>query len=443
MVLSSFFKWIKVSDNEYAIFNTLIMDVLYVQKKELIHILNAEFDKLDLKLLKQACIVVEDNEMDEKALDCLKYQFSMNSKKIAIMYLIVSSGCNLGCRYCFIDNNENNNSFEMNMSLDVLEEAVHKYLAYIEAKKIEKPQILFYGGEPLLNFKAIKYAVEIVNASEIHVDYCIVTNGTLLTDEVACFLAENNFSIGISLDGPKDINDFNRIFRQSSASVYDNVCKSVSLLKKYNANFGLSLTVSEYFLKHKDDIFSWLKEFGVKNIFYNLFHYTYYEPEEVWRRYYENASNYLIKSHEVLSVYGVVDGRLNRKIESIVENKFKFADCAAIGANQVTIKPNGDVCVCHGYLKTDKYVIGNIRDKDFDFFANSEEFEFWKERSTLYNDKCLSCEALFACGGGCPTQAEALYGSRKLVDEPFCIHTKKTLKWLLECGAQSSLEDES
>ena len=62
----------------------------------------------------------------------------------------------------------------------------------------------------------------------------------------------------------------------------------------------------------------------------------------------------LIESYELLNPLDIRDGRLARKIDSFTDNNFKFADCATVGANQLTVKPNGDVTVCHGYCKTDK-----------------------------------------------------------------------------------------
>lgn len=435
-MVSKYCKAINVKDDIFAIFNTLVMDIIYVNKEELEDIYNDNM-KSDISTLKKAGIIIDSQERDKRALDSMLAQYSIHTKKIAIMYLILSSGCNLGCKYCFIENNENNNFSNLNMSSDIVEAAVNKYLDYIKTEKVEKPLILFYGGEPTLNIDAIKKTVELVKQSNTSVDYSIVTNGTLLTRDVVEFFAENNIEVGISIDGPKEVNDFNRVFRASKDSVYDSVVEGIKLLKECGVKFGLSITVSDYFLNNKDEIFQWLKNIGVNGIFYNLLHFTYNETKDVWEPYYQKGCEYLIVSHEELSSYGINDGRIGRKIESLFEGKFKFGDCAAIGANQITVKPNGDLCVCHGELKTDKYVVGNIKDVDLKELAKTKEFEFWEKATTLYKEECLSCEALFICGRGCPTQAEAIFRSRESLDIPFCMHSKRTLKWLLEKGYES------
>lgn len=58
------------------------------------------------------------------------------------------------------------------------------------------------------------------------------------------------------------------------------------------------------------------------------------------------------------------------------------------------------MCICHGYLKTNKYVIGCINKQSIDELMNTDEIRFWKRRSTIYNDECLNCEAIYTCGGG-------------------------------------------
>jgi uncharacterized protein len=182
-------------------------------------------------------------------------------------------------------------------------------------------------------------------------------------------------------------------------------------------------------LKHKGIALAWIKEYGVKDIFYNLYHYTH---KAEWETYYKEACEFLIESHKQLSPLGIHDGRLQRKMDSFFNGTFKFADCASICANQLTIKPNGDMCVCQGYLKSDKYVIGNIKNFDLTSIQSTVEFEFWASKSPLRNEKCLACDAIFICGGGCAMQAEALFGSRYEMDVPFCNHTRTALDWLLQ-----------
>lgn len=440
MKLSRFSKIKLIKPGVYAVFNTLLMKVLFLSEEEKNALESLTFSPSEKDTYLEYGIVVEDSSKDDFALGSINHEFASMEKEIAVLYLILSSGCNLACRYCFIENSMYNNKCELNMSLAVVDAAVSKYCDYVKANNISKPLILFYGGEPLLNWAAIERTIAIVNEKGVAMEYSIVTNATLLDEAKVKFLAQNDVEIGISIDGPKALNDKNRIYRNSATSVYDKVTEKIQLLKKYNAKFGLSITVSQDLLDHKAEFLEWVKQYGVTDIFYNLYHFT---DKAEWEAYYEEACQFLFESYMELSKLGIHDGRLQRKLDSFFDGSFKFADCASIGANQLTIKPNGDMCVCQGYHKSDKYVVGNILNVHLDDLQDTDEFAFWANRAPLKNEKCLDCEALFICGGGCAMQAEALFGDRAELDIPFCMHTKSALEWLLLKSYELTLEDKN
>lgn len=430
MKLSRFFKSIKLDNDIVAIFNTLVMDIIYVTKKELYKIESLNVTQEEMNLLKNAGIYVKSSNIDEEALQQVQDRYNHICGNISIMYLILSSACNLGCKYCFIENCQFNNKKEINMQSETIKTAVKKYAEYLNENVLNEGTIIFYGGEPLANWEGLVEAIELAKKLSSKIKFSMVTNATLLSKEKIEYLAKNEVEVGISIDGPKKLNDKNRIYRSTNNSVYDEVVKKFPMLKAKNAKYGLSITVSEDFLKMQDEVLNWLSELGVSSIFYNLYHFSNHSEE--WEKYYIEASKFLLKSFDRLSKQGIHDGRLNRKVQSIIDSEFKFADCAAIGGNQLTIKPNGDVCVCHAYFKTNEYVIGNINKNTINELKSTEEFSFWENRAPLKNKKCIECEALFCCGGGCAMQSEALFGNRNEIDKPFCIHTKESLKWILQ-----------
>lgn len=430
MKLSKFYSAVELKDNVFAIFNSLMMDILYVHKNYLDCIINFKVSDKEKKELLNKGIYVKSEKQDYDAIDIVKKRYDFFKGKINIMYLIVTSTCNLACKYCFVENCTFNNKTEINMSLDTALEAIKKYGDYIFNNKIIDANLIFYGGEPLVNWEVMSAVIDYVKKEELPIKLSMVTNATLLTVDKIEYLSKNDVEIGISVDGPKELNDLNRIYRTSKDSVYDKVISRFPMLEMKKCKYGLSITVSKEFLKYKKEVVEWLKQLNVKSVFYNLYHYTSYETD--WKEYYEEASEFLLYSYSELITHEINDGRIIRKIESFFENEFKFSDCGAIGGNQLVVKPNGNVCVCHGYFKTNKYELGNINKNSINELIATKEFEFWKNRCTLNNPKCLNCEALFICGGGCAIQSEALFGDREHIDEPFCIHSKKTLEWILQ-----------
>lgn len=134
------------------------------------------------------------------------------------LLLVVTSHCNMRCRYCVYSDNYpycENLSTDF-MPSDVAIAALDYYFDNIRRIRQRDPAraaaITFYGGEPLLNFPLIK---DVVNyARKIKMDnilYNISTNGTLLSDSVVDFLVQHNFGVSVSLDGPREQHDLNRV----------------------------------------------------------------------------------------------------------------------------------------------------------------------------------------------------------------------------------------
>lgn len=166
-----------------------------------------------------------------------------------------------------------------------------------------------------------------------------------------------------------------------------------------------------------------MKQLDVKNISYNLLHFTYKTDE--WRKYYKEAVKFIYKSNNELFYLGFNEDRITRKYKSFYNKQFKFSDCGAIGANQITICPNGSVGICHGYWSHSKHELPNIMDiNDFSDLFGLKEYESWKDYLPIKKEKCINCPFIYICGGGCAMQSEDVFGIKKAVDKAFCIYTK-------------------
>lgn len=159
------------------------------------------------------------------------------------------------------------------------------------------------------------------------------------------FIKSNNINIGVSLDGPKSINDKHRFFENKDISVYDNVIDKIKMLKKENIAFSPSITITEDVLKNAHQFLNWIKDLQVDNINFNLLHFTNLECDI--ENYYQRATDFLIMAFENLKKNNIVDGRIQRKINCFVNHKLKFSDCAASSCNQITIMPDGSIGTCH------------------------------------------------------------------------------------------------
>ena len=436
LVLSRYAHFLKLQDERYAVYNSLMMDVLFVDESEKERIINHELsDPEAISMLSDKGIYINDESADDKALAVLRNAYQNMVGKIKMMYLILTNSCNLNCRYCFLENNPYYDEKRSHMSEEIAMLAASKYCAYLKINKIESPLIVLYGGEPLINFETVKKVISYISSNVKNPQYSLITNGTLLTDDICSFLKKYNVNIGISIDGTKELHDKNRPFRGDGTGSFDSANKGRLMLIRNHINYGLSMTLSPQFLECQDEVLEWLATENETNVFYNLYHFS--QTDEKWLDTAERTVEFITKSYDFFGNSSLAEGRIQRQIDSVLDNKFLFSDCGAIGCEQFVVMPNGDVTICHGDSNTNRHIVGNIQEIDIASIADSEEGTQWIKRATLYNDDCLSCEALFCCGGGCKQQAQNLFGSREKIDNFHCTYVKGVLKWVLEKAANN------
>lgn len=143
MKLSKYFHYVELENNIYAIYNSLIMDVVFVNKSKYDEIINISVNEEEKLKLQNLGIYITDEEQDIKALQIVKDRYNEVTGKVNIMYLILSSACNLACKYCFIENCTFNNKIEINMNLDTVKNAIIKYNSYLKKEKLKEGLIIF------------------------------------------------------------------------------------------------------------------------------------------------------------------------------------------------------------------------------------------------------------------------------------------------------------
>ena len=430
MKLSKYAHKIRISSKYYVLYNGLLFHPLLLKKEEIDKIWNKQFNQLaqdELSLLQEEGIIISKNKQDDEVKKYIQSIMNKRKNEVNLMYLIPYGGCNLACKYCFIGKIDNLNAQKMNVETANI--ALNKFTANLKKSRIKQGQIIFYGGEPTLNFEIVQKISERVNEEKLPILLSMITNATSLTDEMIDVCSANKVSLGISLDGPKPVNDLNRIYKSGTESVYDVVRKKINKIKQKDVNMAISLTLSEEVIK-ETHFLDWIKELGVKNINFNILHYT--EKTNTWREYYKNVSKFLFKAYDILDPLGIKDDRILRKFRAFYDNHIKYNDCCASGAEQITIRPNGDITICHGYWNSHSENCGNINTVSFKDIYKTDIYKRWKMNLTVNKAKCLKCPAIYICGNGCPKQSEDLFDNQLAQDKPFCLFTKYALKQLFK-----------
>lgn len=147
-----------------------------------------------------------------------------------IFETVITEKCNLGCKYCYMNNNPINMDYK---TFDLLFDNINKILNIYKQKIYH---LDFFGGEPLINFDLIKYAVPKLKDDVRCKAFGIISNLLLLNEEKVRYIQDNNINVSFSFDGLW--NEFNRPLVDGSSS-----------LVEYEKKKDLIKQVSPYFCK--------------------------------------------------------------------------------------------------------------------------------------------------------------------------------------------------
>lgn len=177
------------------------------------------------------------------------YLEDLLNRKLRKITLQVTQGCNLRCKYCiYSENSSANQRPHSNKRMEW--ETAKRGIDFLWEHSVDSPyvNIGFYGGEPLLEFplirKSVSYAKKLFDGKKI--TFSMTSNGTLLTDEIIDFLVQEDISLLISLDGPKEIHDRSRIFANGAGSfdiVMQNIEKVKAKAPEYANQIGFSMVM--------------------------------------------------------------------------------------------------------------------------------------------------------------------------------------------------------
>jgi uncharacterized protein len=167
-------------------------------------------------------------------------------RKLMKVTLQLTQNCNFRCRYCIysgLPDSRQRTHTNKRMSWHTAKDAVDFLWDHsVDSSTVD---IGFYGGEPLLEFPLMKKIVDYGERRFLgkELTFSMTTNGSLLTAEILHFLQDHNFSLLISLDGPKEINDKNRVFADGRGT-FDSVMKKIELIKEIDPDYFKKLMIS-------------------------------------------------------------------------------------------------------------------------------------------------------------------------------------------------------
>ena len=190
-----------------------------------------------------------------------------NFSKSLDFWIHITDLCNLKCSYCFLSSDRTKGNTMEDSTIDLF---IQKLTNVVDKYHINRLNIRFAGGEPLLKFDVLKDIYSKINNKfryKLHITYSIISNLTNITSEVVSFLIQNDISIGFSIDGIGDFNNINRLMKNGGDS-FSLIQKNIDLLIDAGVNkMGALVVVSD---NNLDGLLDLVHFFVEKRLSYRL-----------------------------------------------------------------------------------------------------------------------------------------------------------------------------
>ncbi len=342
------------------------------------------------------------------------------SKPLYVMAKSVGSHCNLACTYCYYL--EKGNLYKDNPKHVMSEELLEKFTKeYIQSQTT--PQVLFtwHGGETFMRPLAFyKKAMEFqrMYAGGRQIDNCIQTNGTLITEEWCHFFRENNWLVGVSIDGPQEFHDEYRRNKQGVPS-FQRVMKGINMLNKFNVEWNAMAVINDFNADYPLDFYNFFKEIGCKYIQFapiveritdhsdgrHLSHMNsdgkladFSITAEQWGNFLCTIFDEWVRNDVGDTFIQIFDSTLANWVGEQPGVCTMAKTCGHAGVMEF----NGDVYSCDHFVFPE-YKLGNIYTKSLvEMMYCEDQLKFGQQKSDSLTKQCKACKYRFACNGECP-----------------------------------------
>lgn len=333
---------------------------------------------------------------------------------LSLMIKPASSLCNLSCEYCFY---RDVSEHREHMGFGRMDEAtaeilIKKALSYAKGEQIS---FAFQGGEPTLAgldfFKFFCETVKKNNAYGSQIFYGIQTNGTLINEDWAKLFYENNFLVGLSLDGDYEGNKFRK--KPSGQNSFYQILTCAELLKKHKVQFNILCVLTGYCAENGERIYRYFRDKGFGFLqfipclrpFGGDGHSELYMTSEQYADFLIRVFNLYVKDY-VRNNYVSV-----RQFDNWVRLYLgqRPEQCGILGhcTHQFVAEANGNIYPCDFYC-TDKYLLGNVKNADFEQMAHCDIAQTFIKESLKISAECKNCKIFPMCrGGGCKRLRES------------------------------------
>jgi uncharacterized protein len=290
------------------------------------------------------------------------------------------------------------------------EELIGSYIEQrIKASPGPSTHFEWHGGEPTLAgleyFRMITKIQRKIIPPGRKFTNGLQTNGMLLDDAWAAFLAEEGFSVGLSIDGPEELHDMHRK-TSSGGPTHASVVRAFHLLKKHGVFCNVLCVLHSGNAGEPERIYNFFKSIGA----------AYIQFLPLVRILEKGGVSPLSVNPSVLKKFFcmVFDLWISLDVGRIVIQTFDEALRPVYGmphalcihretcGRAAVLEHNGNFYSCDHFVNPE-HMLGNIRNRTIkEMSEDINLIRFGIDKRDRISKDCLVCNALQFCNGGCP-----------------------------------------
>ena len=360
----------------------------------------------------------------------------------------VGSLCNMRCKYCYyLDKAALYNNHQPQMDDALLENYIR---ANIEGNNSPVIAFAWHGGEPLLagkEFLRKAVALQQKYGEGRTIENSIQTNGLLIDDEWCQIFRDNNFLVGVSIDGPESIHDAHRV-DAGGQPTFARVMKGIERLYRNRVEYNTLTTINIHSEGRGAEVYNFLRQISVFMQFLPVAELLcdgrVQSPENEgadiapWSVSAKGFGQFMC---DVFDIW--VKNDVGRRYVQLFDATLALmvgvqpsvcSLCETCGSG-LTVEHNGDVYCCDHFVYPE-YKIGNIHtDHLADLAYCDRQFEFGVAKRSLLPRECRHCKFYNLCHGECPKHRfiadnTGEYGKNYLCEgyRMFYEHTESAMK---------------
>jgi len=339
------------------------------------------------------------------------------SARTARFGLIVTTGCNLRCKYCYVVPEAKPRMMSPQCAIGIIRERIKP--------NTEKVSLSFFGGEATLNMPVLKAAVEYVKSLGIPYQFLINTNGTA-PDEDLDYMISNNFIFIVSSDGPPGVTDFQRPMTNKSG-VSTSVERTIGRLAAAGSLFQVRPTVTAKSVSYLSEGIKYWSDLGVRFVHVEpvgssknskLFELSCSDPND-----YVSAITSALDEAERQRIWIISSAYMNLLTPSTYF-------CTLVAGEKEMYTPDGAISACYKVQEKDHsvadFIVGEYDASTDEFIRNDRRANHLRQLEVRSDGPCVTCHARYICAGGCPFRNLVETGNMLGVD-PWSCFVKKAL----------------